>query len=237
MKNKKLARSLEYILNGLLVLVLFFGDTSFVWAKRNLVFETYEREQKQGNDEFVLYQKDLKGRFRSDWILNRKDSKRIETYQYDNNSNVMSWSVDQPDEETSYNAVVKEENLTITGKLKGQLITKKIDVAGLPLYANPKIGLMKVFQADKKSVEFWGIRNDSLSRVKMVAIDKGVELFQVNGEMVRAHRIYWKCKMIPEYFFNRTYWFRESDGLFVGQDGSNDVKRRLIQESTDNQDD
>ncbi len=196
--------------------------------------DVYQYETKQKNGEIgkarmIIGPKQQADRRLITWEVESKTNTRTERFVYDGDLNIRSWSVTDAEEGSDYQARLDKNYLTFKGRLEGKNIARTIDVSGLPLYANPKIGLSKM--GTSKTQDFWAIRNDTLSTVKMTALYKGIDLILVNGELVRAYRIYWKPKRLPEMFFNRTYWFRESDGLYLKQEGSNGCSRILIKEN------
>ena len=67
-----------------------------------------------------------------------------------------------------------------------------------------------------QQMKFWSLRRDTMTKLPMQAIRKGVETVMINGKEVEAIKIYYSITgKLRERHFNHNYYFRKSDGLFL----------------------
>ncbi|MBF0484283.1 MAG: hypothetical protein HQL25_06210 [Candidatus Omnitrophica bacterium] len=161
----------------------------------------------------------------------RKIGTKVEKEEYvlDQDYATLSWVVKIPQDNTDYKGERIGSKLVINGIFKGTPIQKVINIDNAPFLFNPKIGLMGFVKSDKEQLKYWGFRSDSLEVFKMQAKRKGIEIIEVNGIKTECYKIWWA----PEAFagiFNRIYWFRTLDGIYVKQSAEEGVIRELIKQ-------
>jgi hypothetical protein len=201
-----------------------------IHASEHFVFETTKNSERVDLAHLTYNPSPQGNGYKVVWEIKGPQRYRKETYLYDGSFQIEAWNVEDAQKDSAYSAEVLDGQLRIQGRLNGALVNKRIRIEGLPLYANPKIGLIRMLRKGEKQHDFWAIRNDTLTKVHMTAVHQGTDVLFVDQKPVKAHRIYWKTKKFPSFFFHRTYWFRVRDGRYIGQKGSNQKKRRLIEE-------
>jgi hypothetical protein len=141
----------------------------------------------------------------------------------------LQWTSIQANEGTEYAGVKQGRHLVLKGKYRNEDFTKTITLKDdLPFYYNPKLGLKGFVYSAQTKTEFWGFRSDELTEFRMKAEKKGIHRITLNGETFDALKIYWAATGLGEKFFNRTYYFRVSDGEFISQDPADKWKMKLM---------
>ena len=143
----------------------------------------------------------------------------------------LSWEVVDEREDIHYQGKRNGGRLVLAGRRKGKPFNKKLVIDHNPFYVNPKWSLAQFVLSEDKSIVFWGLRSDILETCLMRAVKKGEEEVNIMGNDVAVIRVDWTTKGIGRLFFNRTYWFRKSDGLYIKQRGSNQKTRVLVEEA------
>lgn len=151
-----------------------------------------------------------------------------EEYQLDQDLATIWWKVSAEGHQTEYEGRRVGNKLYLTGTLDGKPLAKEVEIDDKPFYYNPKIGLMRFARSKAPKHEFWGLQNRALTSYRLVAENKGIETISVNGKSVEAAKVQWKAKRVPAFLFNRTYWFRTSDYMYVKQKERKGVRRELI---------
>ena len=79
-------------------------------------------------------------------------------------------------------------------------------------------------------MRFWGFQNKELEVYPMKAVYEEPERIMAGGEQVEAVRVYWTVDDFRSAFFKRTYWFRQSDGIYLKQKSAGGTFRELVRE-------
>jgi len=220
-------------IDHLFFLFFFIGFSLFskdAMANKTYVYETISHTGKPINTSYIEIKKEANVTNATWCEKENTRATREEFYNFDNLSKIKEWVIHCPKEETNYSGKKENGKVTIQGTFQGKILHKVINIPDEEFFANPKIDMMAFAQSHKNHINFWTIRKDTLEKHKMTAIHKGIEIIDINGVEVKANKIYWKAKFIPDVFFNRTYWFRHSDGIYIKQIGSNKIRRNLINE-------
>lgn len=164
------------------------------------------------------------------WIKKEGKDTNAERYVLDDQWSTVRWEVSDTKEALQYSARRDGNNLFINGKLKNKDLVKEIKIDSDPFYFNPKLGLRHLIESGKTSQTFWAMRHDNLDVFKMRAMNKGVETISIQGKEVMAIRIEWAALSGFSKYFNRTYWFRQSDGVYLKQKVMGSKVRALVNE-------
>ena len=159
------------------------------------------------------------------------DYPQKEEYIFDKDYKTLRWSVKNSQTSTDYTGSKEGKKIILKGTFNNKPISKElpIDDTG-PFYAFPKIELTPFVLSDKKKLLFWAMRNDTLEVYKMIATPQGEEKIIVNGKMVNAKKVYWSPVNPLFRIFQRTYYYRASDGIFLKQEYPDGRVRELVGE-------
>jgi hypothetical protein len=221
----------KFVKNSLFLLIaVFFLLASDCYAKENHAYQTFHPMTKKVVQNFQSSMIKLNnGDYKISWVLREKDKEIIEKYTLNSEFETKTWKVKSLKDDTDYLGEYKDETIKILGRFKGKPIKKTLKVPNHPFYVNPKFGLRNFILSDQKKIKFWGLRNDELSRHLMVATKRGEEAIIINGLSVKTIKIHWTVSGVGSLFFERYYWFRKSDGLYVRQKVGNDLIREIVE--------
>jgi len=212
------------------IAVLCFG-ISPVYAQKQAHYKTYDSQTGKVINRFhTLVENIPSGGYKVHWVSEEGNFKIVEDYILSQDYGTLWWHVVDNQRKTDYTGERKRNELLINGLVSGIQIQKIIQLDDKAFYYNPKFGLVDFVRSEKKSETFWGFRQDELKVYPMKAINKGVEVISVGGEDVEAFKVYWTVNDFRSIFFNRTYWFRKSDGLYVKQEVGIGKFRELVSE-------
>lgn len=142
-----------------------------------------------------------------------------------------SWTRICVEEDTEYTSVRDGNILVIKGKLKGEVIDKKIELGTKALHIYPKYSLSKFALSGMPKMKLWSLRRDRMTKLPMQAIRKGVEKIMINGKEVEVIKVYYSITgKLREKHFNHNYYFRRSDGLFLKKEENNGKVEVLVKE-------
>ncbi len=211
---------------ALLALLLMSGS---VHAEKMLFYKVYKEKTGAPPTEMSIHIGDLV----SDKILAQWEGKtngdKVE-HVLSSDYAVRSWNVFDPKRDTEYMGERKDDCLLIKGRNRGKEIDKRIKIDDHPFFFHPALGLSEFVRSGKKSQEFWTLRPDNLSEYKMKAENQGAETIEVNGEQLKTIRVKWGLTGILSRFYNQTFWFRKSDGVFVKSKVSRGLFTELVVE-------
>jgi len=202
---------------------------SFSSLEPQFIYKSYD--VKSGNiiDQSFVIIKDLPlGKKAIRWSIENDQYVHEDLYILDADYSTQKWRIFLSDEDTDYAGQRNGNELLFKGKLKGKIFDKTIKLDDKPFYYNPKANLTKFVLSNKDKMKFWSLRNDDLTKYLMRAIKKGEEIINVNGKDIETVKVYYSAVGIGEKFFNRTYYFRRADGIFVTQDETNGWKSDLV---------
>lgn len=212
-----------------LVIVISLFPVRPVCAQDSYEYKTYENNTGEIVNRFWLQIDELdKGRIKADFKKVEGDRTEIEEYVLDVQFATIWWKVECKQDDTLYEGERIGDQLVLKGKFMSESIDKVIDIGKEPLFVNPKLGLMGFVRSKKKSEIFWALRNDNLEVFKMMAKNQGEEVIKLNDKEVTTNKVYWAPKGFGSMFFNRIYWFRSSDNLYVRQTTSKVRMRELV---------
>jgi hypothetical protein len=144
---------------------------------------------------------------------------------------LISWKKICPGEDTDLLSVREGNELVVKGKLKGENIDKRIELDNRALHIYPEFTLAKFALSDMPKLKFWTLRRDTMSKLPMQAVKKGTETIVVNGKEVKAVKVYYSITgKMREKHYNRNFYYRKSDGLFVKKEVANQKTEELVSE-------
>jgi len=155
--------------------------------------------------------------------IESNDYVKIDEFVLDKDFQTQRWRRISEEENSEYEGEKKGNKLFIKGMLRGVAINKTVQLKNRPFYNIPKYNLSKFALSSMSSIKFQMLRKDKLTPMTMQAKRKGVETISVNGKDVEAIKIYYSAIGIREKHYNKIYYYRKSDGIFlkkVERDGS-----------------
>jgi hypothetical protein len=141
-----------------------------------------------------------------------------------------SWVMSNPGNDTEIRGERNGESLSITGTLRGEPVSKEIEIDEMPFYHNPSLGLEAFVRSGEKKREFRTLRPDNLEQYKMKAEVKETDMITVNGAEVEAVKVKWGLTGLRSMFFSRELWYRKSDGVFLKSQENDGAYRELYRE-------
>ncbi|MDA3851288.1 MAG: hypothetical protein PF447_08425 [Spirochaetaceae bacterium] len=111
---------------------------------------------------------------------------------------------------------VREEDTLVVNE-SGE--TRAFDSA--PWFGSIETGLSEMTRRGITDLDFWILDPDNLEVRKLSARVRGDEIIELNGESIEVLRIRVTVKGVPAIFYSVTFWFRESDGVFIQFEGRN----------------
>ena len=212
----------------LLIMVSVFS-VGAAQALDNYEYRTYEKKTGEKVNKFWISIGEMEnGKINAGFKKVEGDRVEVEEYVLDNKFATLSWKVECKQDDTLYEGERIGNKLVMKGKFKSESIDKVVDIGKEPLFVNPKLGLIGFVRSKKRSEVFWALRNDNLEAFKMRAKNQGEEVIILNNEAVNTDRVYWAPKGFGAMFFNRIYWFRSSDNIYVRQTASKDRMREFV---------
>lgn len=116
---------------------------------------------------------------------------------------------------SDYLLLNKKDVLTISGRYNGEKVDKSFDLGPSPFFHDPSLCLTGFVLSGKKEIVFQVINPKDYNVYEMIAKRKGVKKIKIGDEQVEAIEVYWTLNDFRSMFFNQTYFFRASDGIFL----------------------
>ena len=156
-----------------------------------------------------------------DFHLSAVSDSEIHRTALDNNLNTESWSLDNPEQQTSVKARREADRIILTGHWHGERIDKQLRIDAAPWYQAMSLSLRTFLASSQDSLEFWTLRPDKLQPLKLRVTKKELETVQIEGQPVEAQRLEVRLTGLGSLLGHSLYWFRPSDGLFLKYQGPN----------------
>jgi hypothetical protein len=96
---------------------------------------------------------------------------------------------------------------------------KSLAIDGAPWYESMEVGLSRFAMSGVQREDFWAIDVDRRKATKMSAKRAGMETIDCSGSRFTAVRVLVTAAGVPALFYGVTYWFRQSDGLYLRFEG------------------
>lgn len=225
------------IIRTVLIMLFCFFDFKITYAQNKFEYQTYVERDGDSSassvplNSFTIEIDELRNNQRAvKWSKIEGQEVNTEQYILDEEWATLQWEVIDSGEQIQYSATRSGNKLYMDGKIRDKKIKKEIPIDSDPFYFNPKLGLRFFVQSGKRSATFWAMRHDNMDVYKMKAVNKGIEIINVNGKKVEAVRVEWSALSGLSKYFNRTYWFRRSDNVYVKQKVIGSKVRALVNE-------
>jgi hypothetical protein len=129
------------------------------------------------------------------------------------------WKLTEPDRDV----MAREENgeISVTGTQDGKIVKKTLSQGDLPWFQLLSFSLRPFVLSEKDTVLFQFLRPDNLSLVKLEARKKKNTSFPIGEKKVKACHVRVSPPWPLSLLWRGDYWFRASDGLFLGYEGTN----------------
>lgn len=158
-----------------------------------------------------------------DWRIHTEDLAGTEHALLDRHFGTINVKTTIPKRDTEYVIRRNTARLEFEGVHRGEPLDKTVDIDRNPFYTNPTIGLRGFVLSGDDKGRFWMLHPDNLKVYPIKARRDGVETVEVNNRRVEAVRVEWGLTGVRSLFYNRVFWFRASDGLFLKSDEADDI--------------
>jgi hypothetical protein len=121
----------------------------------------------------------------------------------------------QIDGKHDLSAVRKDDTLHIEGIRFGEKYSKTVTIDERPWYQPLSFSLGNFLNSSATKTSFWIIRADKIEVIALTAEKIGVEDVVFDGADIPAQKIEVRADGFYAKFWHATYWYRESDNLFL----------------------
>ncbi len=128
------------------------------------------------------------------------------------------WQISFPERDTEYRGWRARDSVGVQGVIDGDSVHVMLQLSGGRLWANPGLGLSAFAASGAEETEFWVLRLDERSLLRMHAKREAVETIEVAGEHIETVRVRWAPRGWRGWFYNRRFWFRLEDGILIRTD-------------------
>lgn len=130
------------------------------------------------------------------------------------NGETLKWRI-QVDGKHDLTAERRENTLHIQGTRFGNEYDDTVEIDERPWYQPLSFSLGSFLNSEKEDISFWVIRADKIEVIALTAKKLGVEEIMFAGSKVPAKKIVIRAEGFYSQFWHATYWYRESDNLFL----------------------
>ncbi len=132
----------------------------------------------------------------------------------DDSGHTRQWIVKK--NEMHIKAIREGKVIQVSGRSGGEPVEKQLRTGdGLPWFQSLYYAFSRFVQSDQKQLEFWMIRPDNLSLVKLRAEKKGMETIRLNGREEKAQKVKLSATGLLQYIWHGYYWYRKEDGVLL----------------------
>ena len=137
---------------------------------------------------------------------------------------VSEWYLKDPKNDSDVKAVREGNKIFVSGKFKGQDITKEHNVDDRSWYQLFSWELDYLALSNEKRLEFWALRPENPESAGiLVAYKDKEERLTLNGEEFDAIKVKVTLGGLLSIFWTGDYWYRKSDGFYVRSKPTGDV--------------
>lgn len=162
-----------------------------------------------------------------DWQLTRGEDLTLlttlgnqrDTTRMGHDLSTRSWSVDDPQAKTLIKVFRQGRKLVFQGLFNGDEIDRKVKIDSAPWYQALSLSLRQFTDSEKKSIEFWSIRPDTLDVHRLKVFREAEENIRVNNVTCETIKLKIQLTGLKSVFWSCYYWLRKRDGLFVRYEG------------------
>ena len=105
--------------------------------------------------------------------------------------------------------------LVVQGQWQGKTFQKRHSIDEAPWFQPLSYALQPFMQSDRQTLRFWLIRTDNFEPVKLKAVRSGTEEIFVDGRQYSSSRIDVSPSGPLSFVWHGSYWFRQSDAVFL----------------------
>lgn len=210
------------------VLVLLFTGLN-VYPKEYYLYHTYNSKTAELLYRSTLTLEKIAETIHVIWEIKDQKFKNINFYTLNSEDySTLVWKVIHEESQTNYEGKRIDDQLVIDGKYQGEEIHKIIPIDSNPFFYNPTLGLSQFVQSKQSSLVFWTLRPSNLKAYKMNAENEGIQSIMVQSQDIDAFEVKWEAGGIQSLLFNRNFWFRKSDAVYLKSDVYNDAYTELV---------
>lgn len=125
------------------------------------------------------------------------------------------WQLSEPDARTALEARREGNVLVLTGYRQGEKVHERLTIDDAPWYQAQSLSLRAFLAAPATSLEFWTLRPDKLTALKLRAVKKERERIDLGDRQVLAQRLEIRLTGLGALLGRSSYWLRPEDGLFL----------------------
>jgi len=148
------------------------------------------------------------------------DENEINEYECHQDYDLITWKYSNSTNSTKIEGKNESNILVFSGKLKGEVINKRVEIDSDPWYQDIMVPLSYVSKTEKEEIAFWLVNADDLKAYKMIATREGIEQIIVNDASVQSINYHISVSGFPSFIWKLETWFRENDSVFVKFDGA-----------------
>ena len=105
--------------------------------------------------------------------------------------------------------------LVVQGHRHGKPFQNRYSIDEAPWFQPLSYALQPYLQSDRQALRFWLIRADNFEPVKLTAVHSGTEEIFIDGRLHSSSRIDVSPSGPLSFVWRGSYWFRESDAVFL----------------------
>ncbi|MBN2792921.1 MAG: hypothetical protein JXQ81_10470 [Desulfuromonadales bacterium] len=162
-----------------------------------------------------------------DWNLIRDDGLTLlttlghqrDTTQMAGDLSTHKWHVDDPRAKTLITVLRQDQKLVFQGKFNGKKVDRQVRIDSAPWYQALSLSLRQFSDPDKKGLEFWSIRPDTLDVHRLKVSKVAEENLEINNVLCSTIKLKIQLTGFKSAFWSCYYWLRKADGLFVRYEG------------------
>ena len=109
----------------------------------------------------------------------------------------------------------------LTGSAGGEPMAETLDLEGDPWFQSVSFSLERFLRMDQRRITFRTLAAREGELLRLQATRAGVEKIEIAGDPVVAQRVEIRLTGWRSRLWSASYWFRESDGLFLRYRGRN----------------
>ena len=130
------------------------------------------------------------------------------------NGDTLQWQI-KVEEQHDIIATRDGNTINLEGIRFGKPYQKSVEIDDRPWYQPLSFSLRSFLCSEEEKTSFWVVRADKIEIVALTAEKLGVENISFDGSQVPAQKIEIRAEGFYSSFWHATYWYRESDNLFL----------------------
>lgn len=172
-------------------------------------------KQQQGEQQVMLWQLS-KGE--DHWLVEAQEGDRRFRNVVLATGETVRWEL--ASEAVQLQAHVEDGRLVLTGNNGNQAVDQQKDLQGLPWYQPLSFSLAQFLDTGRDKAEFWMVRPDDFSFIKMQAERQGREIISLQGSELAAQRVSVRPTGLLAMLWQADYWFGTDDRQLLKYESS-----------------